>query len=169
VSAADFPDYGEAFEFVDAARLRIEGELNCTILHDREITEEAIMEAEKGFNSIRGVPFPNQFKVAGQVAFWLRKLKPFRIFRCSTFIRYLDEHGVAHGVPRALAEREVTGNPLHPFVNEMIAAQAAFGIVRAGGTVLKPKAELVHDLIFSLRYHSFSPNAVRIILEGMAQ
>lgn len=124
--------------------------------------------AERGFNSIPGVPHPNHFKVAGQLAFWLRKLKPFRIFRMSSFVSHLEMRGVEHRLPADLMAQEKSGNPLHLFINEMIATQAAFGVIRAGGTALRPKEELVHDLIMSLRYHSFSPNALRIILEGMA-
>jgi hypothetical protein len=47
--------------------------------------------------------------------------------------------------------------------------KVAFGFIHSADVTLKPKPELVHDLIVSLRYHSFSPNAVRIILEGMAE
>lgn len=165
---ARFPDLDEAFAFLDDARRRVEIELQCPILHDREISEEAVLEAEKGFGSIPGIPNPNHFKVAGHIAFWVRKLKPFRVFRFSTFIQYLDEREIAHPFPPEMAQADESGSPLHLFVNEMIAARAAFGIIRAHGTVLRPKPELVHDLITSLRYHSFSPSAIRIILEGMA-
>lgn len=168
MSDAQFPGLDEAFAFLDDARRRVEGELGCSILHDREIAEEAILEAEKGFGSIPGIPHPNHFKVAGHIAFWVRKLKPFRVFRFSTVIQYLDERGIAHPFPPEMSRPEESGNPLHLFVNEMIAARVAFGIIRANGTVLRPRPELVHDLITSLRYHSFSPSAIRIILEGMA-
>ena len=40
----------------------------------------------------------------------------------------------------------------HLFVNEIIAVNAAFGFICAAGTLLKPKPELVQDLIVSLRY-----------------
>lgn len=165
---ARFPNLDEAFAFLDDARRRVEIELKCSILHDREISEEAVLEAEKGFGSIPGVPNPNHFKVAGHIAFWVRKLKPFRVFRISTVIHFLEERGIQHPFPPEMVRTEESGNPLHLFVNEMIAARAAFGIIRAHGTVLRPKPELVHDLITSLRYHSFSPSAIRIILEGMA-
>jgi len=74
-----------------------------------------------------------------------------------------------HRIPESLLERENPDNPNTLYINEIIAVKVAFGFIHSAGIILKPKPELVHDLIISLRYHSFSPNAVRIILEGMAE
>ena len=68
-----------------------------------------------------------------------------------------------------MLKQENPDNPNALFVNEIMAVNAAFGFICATGTLLRPKPELVQDLIVSLRYNSFSPHAVRIILEGMAE
>ncbi|KAA0572751.1 hypothetical protein [Azospirillum sp. Sh1] len=104
---ARFPNLDEAFAFLDDARRRVEIELKCSILHDREISEEAVLEAEKGFGSIPGVPNPNHFKVAGHIAFWVRKLKPFRVFRISTVIHFLEERGIQHPFPPEMVRKPV--------------------------------------------------------------
>lgn len=127
------------------------------------------MLATHGFGSISGISRPNHFKIAGHLAFWIRKLKPFRIFRFSTFVAYLDQKGLPHQFPETLLKQENSGNPNTLYINEIIAMKVAFGFIHSAGVTLKPKPELVHDLIISLRYHSFSPNTVRIILEGMAE
>jgi len=163
-------DGNEAFfVFLERARHDAEQQVSCSILHDRQISQEALIHAGRGFGSIPGIDNPNHFKIAGHLAFWIRKLKPFRIFRISTFAAHLEKRGLSHQFPKSVLEQE---NPDHPnalFVNEMIAVNVAFGFICATGTLLRPKPELVQDLIVSLRYNSFSPHAVRIILEGMAE
>jgi hypothetical protein len=163
-------DENEAFFlFLDKARREAEQQLSCSILHDRQISQEALIHAGRSFGSIPGIDNPNHFKIAGHLAFWIRKLKPFRIFRLSTVVAHLEKRGLSHPFPEAMLKQENPDNPNALFVNEIIAVNAAFGFICATGTLLRPKPELVQDLIVSLRYNSFSPHAVRIILEGMAE
>jgi hypothetical protein len=158
-----------AFRLLDGVRRQVEKQLSCSILHDRQIGEEVIIWARKGFGSSPGTPNPNPFTIAAHLAFWIRKLKPFRILRLSAFVAYLDERRVPNPFTAAMLERENQEDPKTIFVNEMIAVNIAFGIIRSAGIPLKPKPDLVQDFIVSLRYHSFSPNAMLIILESMVE
>jgi len=158
-----------AFKLLDGVRCQVEKQLSCSILHDRQIGEEVILWARKGFRSSSGAPSPSPFVIAAHLAFWIRKLKPFRILRLSAFVAYLDERHVPNPFTAAMLERENLENPKTIFVNEMIAVNIAFGIIRSAGFSLKPKPDLVQDFVVSLRYHSFSPNALLIILESMVE
>jgi hypothetical protein len=158
-----------AFRLLDGVRCEVERQLSCSILHDRQIGEEVILWARKGFKSGSGSPRPSPFVIAAHLAFWIRKLKPFRILRLSAFVAYLDERHVPNPFTENMLERESLENPKTIFVNEMIAVNIAFGIIRSAGFSLKPKPDLVQDFIVSLRYHSFSPNSILIILESMIE
>ncbi len=154
----------DAVDAISAARHRVADEWQCQIVYDRGIGQEIVLKAEEHLQSISGVPAPNPFKVAGYYAFWIRKLKPCRVFSTQSFITMLDHHKIIHQVKAPTSAENL---PHWAFVNEMIAVKLAFAILSAGGIKMPVKAELVHDLITSLRYHSISPNALRIVLESM--
>ena len=80
----------------------------------------------------------------------------------------LDEHGLKHDL-HAKARQDVQGHPLHMFINELVAVRAAMVIIRSGGHLIRPRPETVHDLVTTLRYHPFSPDSLRISLEGMIE
>lgn len=84
----------------------------------------------------------SQYKMAGLLCFWIRKLKPFI-------------------VPEA--------EEANRFVNETLALYSALYLVLGCGKVLPPKIDgsYIHDLIVSLRYNSFSPHSTAYLFESL--
>ena len=161
----------EYLKYFSRAAEKVERELRCEVVVNRAIAEETIRLAINGYGSIPGIPNPNEFKVAGYLMYWVRKLKPFRVFNLGTVVDILDKEGVRHPFQVSKAPNESVPESierLRMFVNEMAAFYIAIGIIKKEGVPIKPRDVVVHDLIVALRYHTFSPEAVRAILEVMA-
>ncbi|MBF0332880.1 MAG: hypothetical protein HQL40_04420, partial [Alphaproteobacteria bacterium] len=73
------PDGDGILSAFAAAREKGERDWACQIVQDRAIAEEVALKAAEHLSGIPGVSAPNPFKVAGCYAFWIRKLKPFRV------------------------------------------------------------------------------------------
>ena len=134
---------------------------------DKEVAEEVILKAEECLQKIAGIDEPNTLKVAGHYAFWIRKLKPFRVFKIGVLVEMLNARGIAHNIDSAACEQTSAGVALHLYLNEMIAVRYATALIKQRGIRLSLRPELLHDLVTSLRYNSYSPSALRIVFEGM--
>lgn len=88
---------------------------------------------------------PSYAKRAGNVVFWIKKLKPL--------------------------SRAVGGKNDCRFINELLAVLVGVGICnhKFNGTNEKMKipSSMLQDLASSLRYHSHSPNSVALIFESL--
>lgn len=170
--AGNHRDLSDAVNMISAASDAVDREFSVSVVMNREIAEEAASKAEEGLDAIPGIPQPNALKVAAQYAFWVRKLKPCRVLKLQPLADRLKHKGVVFhpDVEKSLQEEaDAAGNPLHIFVNELIAVRLALSILEERGFRVRPSADMVHDLITTLRYHSFSSNSIRMILEGMVQ
>ena len=112
------------------------------------IDEAVVLEAERiirdSMDSI-GLTQPNVAKIAGLVAFWLRKLKPL---------------SVAEDSPNNLLT-----------LNEVIALRIGLAICNAykdddsKAQAIKLPPRILNDWVNSFRYHSHSPNSSMISFE----
>jgi hypothetical protein len=122
---------------------------------------------------------PSCFKRAGHYAFWLRKLKPFRVLDVSALKNDLEAFGIKNCDFTSIAEAEPEP-PIEEnaalFVNEMIAAWTGFGLVNhllheemdgKVKTVLSSKTFV--DFYMGFRYRVYSPDAMVMILEAAAR
>jgi hypothetical protein len=113
-----------------------------------EIDEAIVLEAERiirdNIDSI-GLVQPNVAKIAGLVAFWLRKLKPLRI---------------AGNSPNNLLT-----------LNEVVALRIGLAICNAynddasKAQKIKLPPRILNDWVKNFRYHSHSPNSSMISFE----
>jgi hypothetical protein len=122
----------------------IEEKLDVRLVIDRRITDELGEMAKKTlvtFNQTK----PSAAKIAGNVVFWMRKLKPIHIAQ--------DSHNA------------------YLLVNELLAVLVGIGICNLP-TVMPPtkvtmSKAMRNDLITSLRYHSHSPNSLAMFFEAL--
>lgn len=141
------------------------------ILVDDKALEECGKKAEETLGHLQGIPAPNTIKIAGHYAFWIRKLKPFSLYRRSEAVALLAGLGVRDAEGIVPPEDEPHGAKTL-FVNEIIAIFAACGLVnryRPAGMRIHPSAGMMNDWIVGLRYHSYSPSSLAILLEGLSQ
>lgn len=124
----------------------VEKVLDVELNIDRVTIDEIDEMAEKtlaGFNQDK----PSVAKVAGNLVFWIKKLKP------------LNRHPDSDNDYR--------------LANELVAILVGVGIcnVHFGGTPneVKMTARTLNDFAASLRYHSYSPNSVAMIFESLMQ
>ncbi|MDR2054779.1 MAG: hypothetical protein LBQ10_02790 [Desulfovibrio sp.] len=127
-----------------AEATRVEADFKIIV----EIDEAVVLEAERLIRdsiSAIGLIQPNVAKVAGLIAFWLRKLKPL---------------GIAADSPNRLLT-----------VNEVVALRIGLAICNAykddcsKGSPIKLPARILRDWVTSFRYHSHSPNSSMISFE----
>lgn len=141
----------------DQPAAMFEQQYKCEVHGRRYIIDECFMRIYA--SSCRDFPAQteykiNQFKMAGLLCFWVRKLKPF----------WVDE-------PHEEANR---------YVNETMALYSAlfliFGYLRSIGKQpnfnFTPEqkdrfSSYLHDLIVSLRYNSFSPHSTAYLFESL--
>lgn len=151
----------------------IESTYNWQILVDAKSLEECAIKAEETLGNIRGIPNPNIFKIAGHYAFWIRKLKPFSLFNKDELIDLMGALGIEK--PETILPNQSTSIPSGSktlFVNEVVAIGVACGLVAKysrQGSKIRLSAPLMNDWIIGLRYHSYSPSSLAILLEGLAQ
>lgn len=86
---------------------------------------------------------PSVAKVAGNVAFWIKKLKPLN--------------------------RASDSSNDYRVINELAAVLVGAGICNTLGhrSNVEMSAQMLNDLVSSLRYHSYSPNSVAMIFESL--
>lgn len=155
---------------VDLARIivpKIEKKWDCIIDVDRKVLQEAAMRALITLDHL-GIEQPNNFKQAGHIGFWIRKLKPLRFVNLKSFQEMfcsLRDSDLIKGHMEDVPVKE-PGYRTN-YVNETFAVLAAIGHVSAAaqGTPHMPK-HVFNDLVTNLRYHSFSPSAFATILEA---
>lgn len=158
---------------------RIEGLLGRRVVVDVKVFAECLECARIGLKKARidGPKNPNDFKKAGQYAFWIRKLKPFRVFWAREI---LDQINALNGlcchdfecISSALtADGDAEDAPRHRYVNEMIAVWVAIAFM----TGVKELREIqltkifLHDLLARLRYDAYTPENLALLFEAMAQ
>lgn len=103
--------------------------------------EEMAMKTLATFNQTK----PSAAKIAGNVVFWIKKLKPVH---------------TAQNSPNEFL-----------LVNELLAVMVGIGICNLP-TILPPTSvtmsePTMNDLIASLRYHSHSPNSLAMFFEAL--
>ena len=156
---------------IDAAARRVERDWKCLVLKDSIVADEVVKVAEDDLNRIKGVPSPNAFKIAGHYTFWIRKLKPFRIFDLDDMQAMLMAMGYSYKLNADKLNDNIlsAADPRRLIVNELIAVKVGIAIIEEDGHVLRWNPELINDLIESLRYHSHSASAIRMFYEGMLE
>jgi len=124
--------------------------VSIPILDECFIKVEEILE--RGFDPVKDV---NEFKFAGVICFWLRKLKPFR-----------------------LESKKGTILPVSPYVNEVIALLTAYQFIFGYFSIERKDDKDFHlpkltpryfsDLVTSIRYNSYSPHSLVNIFESLS-
>lgn len=124
----------------------VEKSLGVLLHIDRVAIDEIDEMSEKtlvGFNQNK----PSVAKVAGNVVFWIKKLKP--------------------------VSRQPDSDNDYRLINELVAILVGVGIcnLHYSGTAnaLHMPPQTLNDLAASLRYHSYSPNSVAMIFESLMQ
>ncbi|OQY01535.1 MAG: hypothetical protein B6I26_04195 [Desulfobacteraceae bacterium 4572_130] len=104
-----------------------------------EIFEESVLKAEQYLKVFKN---PNLSKVAGYYSFWIRKLKPFYV-RAKRNNNYITD------------------------LNEIFAILFGLVLISQGvkRSIPKLSKKFLNDLVYSLRYHTFSPQSVTLIFE----
>ncbi len=158
---------------------RIEELIGRRIVVDVKVFAECLECSRTGLAKSRvdGPKNPNDFKKAGQYAFWIRKLKPFRVFWAREIVDQIDalngQCGHDFDCIKAVlaADASATDLPRHRYVNEMIAVWVAIAFM----TGLKKLREIqltptfLHDLLARLRYDAYTPENLALLFEAMAQ
>lgn len=131
------------------------------------------MKALETVGGIRGVREPNAFKFGGHLAFWIRKLKPFSLYKRNEMVEMLQGLGLdnAESIVPPSASPDPSG--FHSTtINELIAITVACGLVEKyapNNPQLNIDNYLMNDWVVGLRYHSYSPSSLGILLEGLAK
>jgi hypothetical protein len=124
----------------------IEKRLCVLLVIDRVAIDEIDEMSEKTLSSFNQTK-PSVAKVAGNVVFWIKKLKPI--------------------------SRAADSENDYRLINELVAVLVGVGICNSqyGGTAhaVNMTAQTLNDLVASLRYHSYSPNSVAMIFESLMQ
>ncbi len=135
---------------------RFEKLFKVSVIVDLALLDECfIKEDETVTKAFPPVTDVNEFKQAGTICFWVRKLKPFRLERTE----------------------ENTVHPIHLYVNELlaflIAYQLIFGVysLKGEGTrgFHKPhiSKRYLSDFVKTMRYNSYSPHSLVQIFESL--
>lgn len=159
---------------------RVEQELGCIIVVDVKVFDECLERAMIGFNKTKvdDSATPIDFKKAGQYAFWIRKLKPFRIWRPSEIIEQIDQIGGTcdHNytcITKLAKDRALTppDRPVYRYVNELIAVwiALAFMIGTSKSRDICLTKIYLQDLLARLRYDAWTPENLSLLFEAMAQ
>lgn len=152
----------------------IERLFNWDVLVDPKALEACDVWARKTLDQMDGIDSPDEFKMAGHYAFWIRKLKPFSLYNSDDLTQLFTSLGKSETDTRAFLPMHVappTGLKAQ-FVNELISVAVAGGILEYFGHRLKVgelPTKFLHDWVVGLRYHSYSPSALSILVEGIVQ
>lgn len=157
---------------------RIEDKIGGRIVVDVKVFDECLERAKIGLDKARidGPASPNDYKKAGQYAFWFRKLKPFRVFHVEEIVDQIVAVGgeCAHDfdcVKNALAAENRPAHPVHRYVNELIAVWIAIAFMagRKRSREIQLTPVFLQDLLARLRYDAYTPDTLSILFEAMAQ
>lgn len=123
----------------------LEKRFNEEIILDEAIFIEAI---EKTNNYLDSLNNPSDYKIAGTITFWIRKLKPFHF-----------------------QLKENSKNP-HLRLNELIAILFGYSHVRISRQKKRKKThtlpeKFLADVTIQMRYSSFSPSSLASMFESM--
>lgn len=141
----------DLFTILQDAVAKYEKKYSCSVVIYMPVLEECFRKVEISLRNL-SVYFdaksdyaPSNFKIAGIVCFWIRKLKPCYV--------------------------PSTTNNL--FVNEIIALLTAFRIVRRYSlakqkSMLVANKEAFRELVTSLRYNSWSPSSLAFLFESLS-
>lgn len=115
------------------------------IIIDHAILKECMMKIDEHLSSLKK---PSEYKIAGCITFWLRKLKPFQF---------------------QLEEKDK--NP-SLFLNESITIIYGYVYIKAYKHESKQKfinlnKEYLADLATQLRYSSFSPSSIALLYQAI--
>lgn len=164
----------------DVLVTRIERALGCKIVVDTKVFHEVLLRAGRSLEKTKldGIPRPHDHKKAGHYAFWLRKLKPFRVFMLSELEDQLRQVGVTcpvlfQCVNASVAKDTGTVHPQnsHKYVNEWIALWTGIAFVlgtHAAREIIMTQPFL-RDFLAGLRYDAYTPDNLAILFESIAQ
>ncbi len=166
----------------------VEKEQRISLVLDRTLCGEAYERAQIGLGNITGIPSPDEFKVAAEHAFWIRKLKPCRVEIVNEkLLKVIRDEAVAgatsvgldpdkvgdliscaidKAVPEKL-ENDEEKLPVEQFINELVAVRIATNLLQSDDIYLTCEVDVYHDLVATLRYNSMSPGSLRLVLEAM--
>ena len=142
---AEVPTALELEKMLSASVQNMEAVFKIESFVSRPIVLDVVEQIDKSLDSL-GVGNPNQSKIAGIVAFWIRKLKPlYQSANAAKFILPLNEYvslmvgiGICYGGP---SDSMVTVTGFDP--------------------------RILNDWVFSFRYHSHSPHSSIIAFETL--
>lgn len=158
---------------------RVENHLGLIILVDLKALGECVIKANETLGQLKtaGVSDPNIFKRAGHFAYWIRKLKPFSLYKPDEMHRLFSDLGkgdeeIKAFLPKANFGSFASSSASWLFINELIAVFLACGMVEKLLTPpikLQLSPSLICDWVVGLRYDAYSPNSLAILCESLAQ
>jgi hypothetical protein len=158
---------------------RIEALIGRPIVVDVKVFAECLECARTGLKKARidGPQNPNDFKKAGQYAFWIRKLKPFRVFWAREIVEQINAlkgqcgHEFECVMAALTVDAEAQDMPRHRYVNEMIAVWVAIAFMTGVKKLrdIQLTKTFLHDLLARLRYDAYTPDNLALLFEAMAQ
>lgn len=159
---------------------RVETSLGCRIVVDAKVFHEALLRAGRSLEKTKldGIPRPHDHKKAGHYAFWLRKLKPFRIFQLKEIDDQLKQVGVTcpvkfQCIDDQIAEEAANFTPRssHKYVNEIIALWTGIAFILGPNAAreITMTAPFLRDFLAGLRYDAYTPDNLALLFESIAQ
>lgn len=183
-SENDFQDF---VDLAVATAEALEVDQQFSIGMDKNILREVFERMNHNLSQIAGIRSPDEFKIAAEAAFWIRKLKPFRVpsfqsDEVDALANAIFQAGRKNGVDEELLQRILNAalkkcappklkydgqeRPREQFVNETLAVRIAKEMLKADGIYLLMRPGTLHDFITNLRFNSMSPSAIRVVLEA---
>jgi len=144
---------------------RLEKSWSLILEVDMKTLQEAYLRADHTLSGVE-LDAPNHLKQAAHICFWIRKLKPLKVFRFQSFqdaFVELQEKNLIRGELHHIDTQDPPP-PRAIYVNEIFAILVAIGVIADGGDVVDLNKWQVNDLAVSLRYHSYSPSALGAII-----
>ncbi|MDR0379752.1 MAG: hypothetical protein LBI62_07415 [Candidatus Accumulibacter sp.] len=126
---------------------RVEKKLRLSICIESVVVEEIERRVDR---TLQNYDQPNAAKIAGVVAFWIRKLKPMTISPESKRAFSMINEYVSILIGMSICSR---------YFDDFTKTDAE-GVVRINSRILK-------DLMYSFRYHSHSPHSSVILFEAL--
>ncbi|NGZ25375.1 MAG: hypothetical protein G8345_00640 [Magnetococcales bacterium] len=151
----------------------VEKSINRVVVVDKKVLEECFIQTFKTIKSLQvidGVNDPSCVKTGGSLAYWIVKLKPFRVFCFSEFQSLCEEMlvGDYNIIPDLQDSCEINDQPKNNYINEIIALIVGSAIAnnKSKQMIKFHSRKVFHDLVVGLRYRIISSHTFIMILEA---